>query len=92
MQELANENRLLKALQKRQDSALRRYEGANAELPRLINSHHEELRVLQTKYKKLKELHKDTCNLLKEKENELYSVNVSFSINAFVAITYEFFI
>ncbi|XP_011860521.1 PREDICTED: lebercilin-like protein isoform X2 [Vollenhovia emeryi] len=75
LNELANENRLLKALQKRQDSALRRYEGANAELPRLINSHHEELRVLQTKYKKLKELHKDTCNLLKEKENELYSVN-----------------
>jgi len=71
-------------LQKRQDSALRRYEGANAELPRLINSHHEELRVLQTKYKKLKELHKDTCSLLKEKENELYSVNVSSSLNALV--------
>ncbi|XP_012522267.1 putative leucine-rich repeat-containing protein DDB_G0290503 [Monomorium pharaonis] len=75
LNELANENRLLKALQKRQDSALRRYEGTNAELPRLINSHHEELRVLQTKYKKLKELHKDTCNMLREKENELYSVN-----------------
>ncbi|XP_018305120.1 lebercilin [Mycetomoellerius zeteki] len=75
LNELANENRLLKALQKRQDSALRRYEGANAELPRLINSHHEELRVLQTKYKKLKELHKDTCNLLKERENELYFAN-----------------
>ncbi|KAG5327829.1 LCA5 protein, partial [Pseudoatta argentina] len=75
LNELANENRLLKALQKRQDSALRRYEGANAELPRLINSHHEELRVLQTKYKKLKELHKDTCNLLKERENELYSAS-----------------
>ncbi|KAM0728447.1 Lebercilin [Formica fusca] len=75
LNELANENRLLKALQKRQDSALRRYEGTNAELPRLINSHHEELRILQTKYKKLKELHKDTCNLLKEKENELYSAN-----------------
>ncbi|XP_018350169.1 PREDICTED: intracellular protein transport protein USO1 [Trachymyrmex septentrionalis] len=75
LNELANENRLLKALQKRQDSALRRYEGANAELPKLINSHHEELRVLRTKYKKLKELHKDTCNLLKERENELYSAN-----------------
>ncbi|XP_072753298.1 uncharacterized protein [Anoplolepis gracilipes] len=75
LNELANENRLLKILQKRQDSALSRYEGTNAELPRLINSHHEELRILQTKYKKLKELHKDTCNLLKEKENELYSAN-----------------
>ncbi|XP_053979689.1 interaptin [Hylaeus volcanicus] len=71
LNELANENRLLKSLQKRQDSALKRYEGTNAELPRIINSHHEELRVLQIKYKKLKVLHKETCNLLKEKENEL---------------------
>ncbi|XP_076685969.1 uncharacterized protein LOC143377977 [Andrena cerasifolii] len=71
LNELANENRLLKALQKRQDSALKRYEGTNAELPRIINSHHEELRVLQIKYKKLKILHKETCDLLKEKENEL---------------------
>ncbi|XP_046629756.1 lebercilin-like isoform X1 [Neodiprion virginianus] len=74
LNELANENRLLKALQKRQDSALRRYEGTNAELPRIINSHHEELRVLQTKYKKLKAQHKDTCDLLKEKENELHNL------------------
>ncbi|XP_012261229.2 putative protein tag-278 isoform X1 [Athalia rosae] len=74
LNELANENRLLKALQKRQDSALRRYEGTNAELPRIINSHHEELRVLQAKYKKLKSQHKDTCDLLKEKENELHTL------------------
>ncbi|KOX77976.1 Lebercilin-like protein [Melipona quadrifasciata] len=71
LNELANENKLLKALQKRQDSALKRYEGTNAELPRIINSHHEELRVLQSKYKKLKTLQKETCDLLKEKENEL---------------------
>ncbi|XP_043255554.1 interaptin [Colletes gigas] len=71
LNELGNENRLLKSLQKRQDSALKRYEGTNAELPRIINSHHEELRVLQIKYKKLKVLHKETCTLLKEKENEL---------------------
>ncbi|KAG7199251.1 hypothetical protein KM043_018117 [Ampulex compressa] len=74
LNELANENKLLKALQKRQDSALKRYEGTNAELPRIINSHHEELRVLQTKYKKLRALHKETCELLKEKENELQSL------------------
>ncbi|XP_012167889.2 lebercilin-like protein isoform X1 [Bombus terrestris] len=71
LNELATENKLLRALQKRQDSALKRYEGTNAELPRIINSHHEELRVLQIKYKKLKTLQKETCNLLKEKENEL---------------------
>ncbi|XP_015431282.1 PREDICTED: lebercilin-like protein [Dufourea novaeangliae] len=71
LNELANENRLLKSLQKRQDSALKRYEGTNAELPRIINSHHEELRIFHIKYKKLKALHKETCSLMKEKENEL---------------------
>ncbi|XP_012278215.1 uncharacterized protein LOC105698493 isoform X2 [Orussus abietinus] len=74
LNELANENRLLKALQKRQDTALRRYEGTNAELPRIIHSHHEELRVLQTKYKKLKAQHHATCCLLKDKENELHAL------------------
>ncbi|XP_076398263.1 uncharacterized protein LOC100881552 isoform X2 [Megachile rotundata] len=71
LNELNNENKLLKSLQKRQDSALKRYEGTNAELPRIINSHHEELRVLQIKYKKLKTVQKETRDLLKEKENEL---------------------
>ncbi|CAK9817047.1 Lebercilin-like protein [Anthophora plagiata] len=71
LNEIASENKLLKSLQKRQDSALKRYEGTNAELPRIINSHHEELRVLQIKYKKLKAIQKETCDLLKEKENEL---------------------
>ncbi|XP_066582842.1 putative leucine-rich repeat-containing protein DDB_G0290503 isoform X2 [Prorops nasuta] len=74
LNELANENRLLKALQKRQDTALKRYEGSNAELPRIINSHHEESRILQAKYKKLKALYKETSDLLKEKENELRSL------------------
>ncbi|XP_015185671.1 PREDICTED: lebercilin-like protein [Polistes dominula] len=74
LNELANENRLLKALQKRQDSALRRYEGTTAELPKIINSHHEELRILQIKHKKLKALHKKNSDLLKEKENELHSL------------------
>uniref|UniRef100_A0A0C9RS51 LCA5L protein n=1 Tax=Fopius arisanus TaxID=64838 RepID=A0A0C9RS51_9HYME len=74
LNELANENRLLKALQKRQDSALKRYEGTNAELPRIINSHHEELKVLQTKYKRLRSQHKLTCDLMKEKDNEVHTL------------------
>ncbi|XP_063983404.1 lebercilin isoform X2 [Diachasmimorpha longicaudata] len=74
LNELANENRLLKALQKRQDSALKRYEGANAELPRIINSHHEELKVLQTKYKRLRSQHKQACDLMKEKDNEIHTL------------------
>lgn len=85
---MANENRLLRALQKRQDSALRRYEGTTAELPKIINSHHEELRILQIKHKKLKALHKNTSDLLKEKENELYSLQVS---DLFMCIYYYSF-
>lgn len=71
LNELANENKLLKTLQKRQDSALRQYEGTNAELPMIINTHHEELRVLQSKYKKLRTQNKSNCELLKQKEIEM---------------------
>ncbi|XP_051166910.1 lebercilin-like protein isoform X4 [Leptopilina boulardi] len=74
LNELANENRLLKTLQTRQDSALRKYEGTNAELPRIINTHHEELRVLQTKYKKLKSQYRSNCELLKEKDVKIHII------------------
>ncbi|XP_008212504.1 intracellular protein transport protein USO1 isoform X1 [Nasonia vitripennis] len=74
LNELSNENKLLKAIQKRQDAALKRYEGTNAELPRIINTHHEDLRVLQTKHKKLRSQYKEKCEQLKEKENELHSL------------------
>lgn len=78
--ELTNENKLLKAIQKRQEAALRRYEGTNAELPRIINSHQEELRVLQARHKKLSLQYKNTCAALKEKENELQSLQVIFKV------------
>lgn len=50
---LANENRLLKTIHKRQDSALAKYEGSTAELPRLLNSHAEELRICRVKCREL---------------------------------------
>lgn len=43
----------MKTLHKRQDTALAKYEGSHAELPQLLNSHTEELRIWQFKYKKL---------------------------------------
>lgn len=76
---MSNENKLLKVIQKRQDAALKKYEGSNAELPRIINTHHEDYRVLDTKFKKLKTQHKETCELLKEKENELHILQVHSS-------------
>lgn len=75
---------MLKALQKRQDSALKRYEGTNAELPRIIHSHHEELKVLHIKYKQLKIQHKQTCDLLKEKENDIHSLQVNNLIKRYL--------
>ncbi|XP_058809274.1 paramyosin isoform X2 [Phymastichus coffea] len=74
LNELSNENKLLKAIQKRQDAALKRYEGTNAELPRIINTHHEDLRVLQSKYKKLKSQCSSLNDTLKERDNELHSL------------------
>lgn len=61
----------MKTLSKRQDTALAKYEGSHAELPQLINSHTEELRISQTKNKTLnlqiKELNRKI--LLKDKVN-----------------------
>lgn len=52
-QELVEENRVLNALLKRQERALKKYEGEEAQLPQLIKTHSDEMRVLQTKYKQV---------------------------------------
>ncbi|CAG4966526.1 unnamed protein product [Parnassius apollo] len=71
LQELSNENRVLRALQKKQEIALQRYENSNAELPQILNSHNEEMRVQQSKYKQLKQQHKETAMRLKERDMQL---------------------
>ncbi|XP_053602933.1 filamin-A-interacting protein 1 [Plodia interpunctella] len=71
LQELSNENRVLRALQKKQEIALQRYENSNAELPQVLNSHSEEMRVQQTKYKQLKQQYKETAQKLKERDTQL---------------------
>lgn len=70
-QELLNENRLLKALHKRQDSALARYESSNAELPQLLRSHTEEIRAWEFKYRKIHEQNKELNARLKKKDTDL---------------------
>lgn len=72
--ELSNENRLLRTLHKRQDSALSRYENSNAELPQLLHSHAEELRVWQTKYRTLHQQNCALTNKLKQKETMLLAM------------------
>lgn len=65
---MTNENRLLKTLHKRQDTALAKYEGTNAELPQLLHSHAEELRVWHTKYRSLNLRNRELNAQLKQKD------------------------
>ncbi|XP_045764222.1 lebercilin-like protein isoform X1 [Maniola jurtina] len=71
LQELSNENRVLRALQKKQEIALQRYENSNAELPQVLNSHNEEMRIQQSKYKQIKQQYKEAAQKLKERDLQL---------------------
>jgi len=72
---LAHENRMLRTLHKRQSTALNKYESNNAELPQLLHSHAEELRVWQTKYRNLQAANKDLELKLKQKEAIILSLS-----------------
>ncbi|XP_055626585.1 lebercilin isoform X2 [Toxorhynchites rutilus septentrionalis] len=72
--ELTKDNRLLRALQKRQDSALSKYENSNAELPKLLHSHAEEIRTYQTKCRNLQNQHKEVLNKLKQKDAHILTI------------------
>ncbi|XP_058461056.1 lebercilin-like protein isoform X2 [Malaya genurostris] len=72
--ELTKDNRLLRALQKRQDSALSKYENTNAELPKLLHSHAEEIRTYQTKYRNLQNQNKELLNKLKQKDAHILTI------------------
>ncbi|XP_030761377.1 lebercilin-like protein isoform X2 [Sitophilus oryzae] len=77
--EVARENQVLKTLQKRQDKALSKYENTNADLPRLLHSHEEEIRVLSDRNKNLKKHVKDLTEQLKLREDELLRVREQLS-------------
>lgn len=68
---MLNENRLLRTLHKRQDSALAKYENTNAELPQLLHSHSEEVRVWQARCRNLQSQNKDLAVKLKQKDAAL---------------------
>lgn len=72
--ELTKDNRLLRALQKRQDSALSKYENSNAELPKLLHSHAEEIRTHQTKARNLMNQNKELINKLKQKDAHILTI------------------
>ncbi|CAO1355816.1 unnamed protein product [Diamesa serratosioi] len=72
--ELAAENRLLKSLHKRQDSALSKYENSNAELPQLLHSHSEEVRTWQTRSRNLHRQNKEMMNNIKQKDTIILTI------------------
>jgi len=72
---LTSENRLLKSLHKRQDSALTKYEHSNAELPQLLHSHAEELRMWQTRCRNLQRQNKEFQAKMKQKETILMTIS-----------------
>ncbi|XP_065075286.1 lebercilin-like protein [Ochlerotatus camptorhynchus] len=72
--ELTKDNRLLRALQKRQDSALSKYENSNAELPKLLHSHAEEIRTYQTKCRNMLNQNKELLNKLKHKDAHILTI------------------
>uniref|UniRef100_A0A182Y2Z2 Lebercilin domain-containing protein n=1 Tax=Anopheles stephensi TaxID=30069 RepID=A0A182Y2Z2_ANOST len=72
--ELTKDNRLLKSVQKRQDSALSKYVNSNAELPKLLNSHAEEIRTWQTKYRNLQNQNRELNGKLKAKDAHILTI------------------
>ncbi|CRL06522.1 CLUMA_CG019526, isoform A [Clunio marinus] len=73
--ELTAENRLLKSLHKRQDSALTKYQSSSAELPQLLHSHAEEVRIWQTRCRNLQRQHKDVLGKMKQKETQILTLS-----------------
>jgi hypothetical protein len=71
---LTAENRLLKSLHKRQDSALSKYESSSAELPTLLHSHAEEVRVWQTRCRNLQRLNKELQGKIKQKDTIILTI------------------
>ncbi|XP_062128259.1 uncharacterized protein LOC133840445 isoform X1 [Drosophila sulfurigaster albostrigata] len=72
---LAHENRMLRTMHKRQSTALNKYESTGAELPQLLHSHAEELRVWQTKYRNVQATNKELEAKLKQKEAQILSLS-----------------
>jgi len=72
---LAHENRMLRTMHKRQSTALNKYENTGAELPQLLHSHAEELRVWQTKHRNVQAANKELEAKLKQKEAQILTLS-----------------
>jgi len=66
---------MLKTLHQRQGLALAKYESSNSELPQLLKSHSEELRMWQTKFKNMHLAKKDLEQRLQQRETLVTSLS-----------------
>nr|CAB3263399.1 lebercilin [Phallusia mammillata] len=71
LEEVMKENRLLKTLQHRQDRALRRFEGEENDLPRMISQHSEEQRILKARLRKSQDKERQLEKKLRETNEEM---------------------
>lgn len=62
-------------MHKRQDNALSKYEGSAGELPLLIKSHTEEMRVWQTKYRALHLQNRELNKKIQQKDKMINDIN-----------------
>lgn len=65
----------MKSIHKRQDSALAKYENSSSELPQLLSSHAEELRIWQARVKNLKQQNKELQEKIKQKDNVIIGLS-----------------
>lgn len=66
-----NENRLFRTLHKRQDNALAKFENSSTELPQIIKSHAEELRVWHTKCRSLNVQNRELNKKIQQKDKTI---------------------
>lgn len=68
------ENRILKVFERRLGDALSKYEGTHAQLPLTIKSYGTDLRVLQTRLRRMKTIYRELENNYRAQSSELATV------------------
>ncbi|XP_033740409.1 trichohyalin-like isoform X6 [Pecten maximus] len=74
IEDMKEENKLLKKTQYRQEKALNRFEDRESDLPQIMQKHNNETRAMRDQLKKTKEKYERTDRYLRDAEDELEKV------------------
>lgn len=74
IEDLRDENKLLKKTQHRQEKALNRFEDSESDLPQIMQRHSNEVRTMRDQLRKTKEKYDRTDRYLRDAEDELDKV------------------